>query len=204
MRHEHLASAPGRGRPRPATLDDRVQRRGSDQESALLPQYAVRQRQVIQALLRTFSRHHPKALDMVAMPFPDFEARRAFPDPIPQYAADHTCDLSGEPRRTVQSAGWKVADAGTQKPEETADMVGVGVAEEQVADLMRHPGRHAARVPQVEQQAAAAVNHFQPQQGVAKNPVDQGGGGGADARNGYRPAVVALVERYLLHLQILS
>ena len=76
---------------------------------------------------------------------------------IPQDATDHSGNVPHQAGRAEQPAGRKVADPAAQEPQETADVVGVAVTDENVGHLVRGPKRHATGIAQIEQQAAGLM-----------------------------------------------
>ena len=99
--------------------------------------------------------------------------------------------MPGQAGRTEQSAHAGFPDAGPQQPETSGDMVHMGMADKDIADLMGHPCRQAGAIAQVEQQAAALLAQPQMQQGVAENPVDQQREGRPDPDQGPRAGVIS-------------
>ena len=172
---------------------------GSNKEVAVAPEDAFFKGQVSQALGGTFPSGHAKTSYMPAVPLANLEARPAVFHPVPENAAHHARDLIRQPRWAVEAAWGKVADACPQKPQEAADVVGMRMADEYVADLVRYPGGEAPRIPQVEQQVAPLVHQFQPQKRITADAVDQGSAGRANAHHGYRAAGAALVQGAFSH-----
>ena len=107
------------------------------------------------------------------MNFGDFETRPRISDAIPKDAIDHAFNMADQTRRTENAAAWKIAETGAQQPQEAADMINMGMADENVADLMGYPAGESARITQVKQQASLLLVQSQMQQRVAKDAIDQ-------------------------------
>ena len=75
------------------------------------------------------------------MDFGNFETRSRIADAIPQDSVDHAFNMTDQTRRAEKSAAWKIADPGAQQPQEAPDMIDMGMADENIADLMGYSGR---------------------------------------------------------------
>jgi hypothetical protein len=112
---------------------------------------------------------------VVAVQLRHLEDRAVVADPVPGDALDEVLDAVDHPRRAENAARAKGADARAEEPGETADVIDVRVAHEDVGDLVRHPRRQPPGIAEVEEQAAFPVAQPHVQEGVAEHPTDEGG-----------------------------
>src|SRR5690606_40174202 len=103
----------------------------------------------------------------------DLEARRALAGSVPMHAVDETADVRGDAGRAVQPADRRLADPQAQEPQEAADVVDMGMRDEDVGDLVRGPRAEHMGLAEVEQQRAARMAEPDEQQRVAKDAVQQ-------------------------------
>jgi hypothetical protein len=73
------------------------------------------------------------------------------------YAVYQVLDLSGKPRRPIKTAALLFADTGTQQPKEAADVIHMGVTDEDIANLMCYSPRQSRSIAKIEQQAASLI-----------------------------------------------
>ena len=81
--------------------------------------------------------------------------------------------MPGQTGRAVQAADGALADAHAQEGEEAADVVDVGMADEDVRHLVCKPGRQARTIAEIEEKAAALMPHADVQQRISEDPVHE-------------------------------
>jgi hypothetical protein len=139
-------------------------------------------------------RHHLKTTQQLSMPFPYLEAGGSLLHAIPQNTVNHSRYLSGDSRGAVYATGIQGADTRAQEPEKPPNVIGMGMAQEYVGNLVGHPGRHTPGITQIEQQAATLVQQLHLQQGITENPVDHTGRHISDPDGGNRTGVTNLAK----------
>ena len=97
-------------------------------------------------------------------------------------------------RGTPEATGGGQAKARAQQPEETTDVVEMGMSDKDIRNLVGDTGREAPSFPQVKQQAAPLLTQTQVQQRIPQHPVHQGAHGRAHLHQGAETAEVARAE----------
>ena len=83
--------------------------------------------------------------------------RAALTDAIPEEPGYEAAAMVDESGGTEEVADPFLADAGAQEPGKATDVIGMGMADEDMGHLMGKARRHPSALPQVEEQAAALM-----------------------------------------------
>ena len=114
------------------------------------------------------------------MEFADLEPRSPVADTVPVDAADQPGDMIRQSRWPEQAAGSKITDTGAHKPQKSADVIDVGVADKYFGDLMRKARRQPTTFTEIEQDGPFPVMQSQVKKRVTENTVHQNGGSVSD------------------------
>jgi len=106
------------------------------------------------------------------MNFGDFETRSRISNAVPKDTVNHALNMTDQTRRTEKSAAWK---SPTRERNSTgaADMIDMGMADENVADLMSYTCGNLPNRPDQTKGYVACWCSSQMQQRVAEDPIDQ-------------------------------
>jgi hypothetical protein len=151
-----------------------IQHRRAHPKFCIAQQHAIIYRLLAKRLHPAMACLDPKSNQPISMYLRHLKARSSITDAIPTDAPYHALDVVCETRRAKQAAGDEVTQSQAHEPHEAADVIRMGMADENVAHLVHHACRQASRLAEVEQQAAASVAKPQMQQRIPEHAVHQG------------------------------